>query len=84
MGARGDALSSPMSTTHQPDTRSRAYAIAARAGVDHRPVAEWLRGGPLPRGAIGERIAIAARDLGIAPHGSSTAPPAPDGGPLAA
>ena len=50
------------------ETRSTAYAIAARAGVDHRPVARWLRGErSLPRGVVGERIVRAARELGIAP-----------------
>lgn len=62
-------------TMVQPDTRSRAYAIAACAGVDHRPVAAWLGGAPLPRGAVGERIAAAAEALGLVSHG--TAPRAP-------
>jgi hypothetical protein len=66
---------SPVSTSYQRDTCSVAYAIAARAGVDHRPVINWLRGvAPLPRGATGERIALAAAELGVAPVAA-----APDG-----
>jgi hypothetical protein len=63
-----------VNSTHQPDTRSVAYAIAARVGCDHRPVLNWLRGtAPLPRGSIGERVALIAAELGVAPAAAPTA-----------
>ena len=57
-----------MSNRHHYDTRSLAYAIAADADVDHRPVLAWLRGtATLPRGSVGERILRVATTLGAGP-----------------
>jgi len=60
-----------MSTQCQPDARSIAYAIASRAGTDHRPILKWLKGeASLPRGSAGERIALIAEEIGVAPSGA--------------
>lgn len=60
-------------TTHE-TRRDRAYRLAGAARVDWRTARSWLDGEGV-RGVAGERLAIAARELGIERETRPTDPP---------